>query len=436
MDEIRTMTKPAWVHRCIRRYVRRGMSQEEAEQRCYGAAHGKAFKSTVFRGADGKRYMALVASNGYCDREREWVTTRALKRYVDEAYAGDGFQAQPLYFWHDEAHGLDHPIGEIIHAEMIGPFLFEIAKEREDDAYSQAHWNYLETTDEPQGASIGFRFVAREFRDREYRSIEKFETSTLPLAMAANPLTFSGVIKMDENERDEELKKRGLLDHVRAWRDSLTTAKRALDAAGVEHKAVADDAKPAEESEEPEPAAEGEEDEDLDAEANALAEIMAKYFQEVPENFADIVKAALAELYAASEPQMAEGSGVPVEEDDATKEKRAELYDWLMDTQAEIVKAQDETASVVKQIADVLGAIKEVPASVEELAAQVEGLTAEIETVQKALNMRPRLATRELPVTETDMNRLSELVQAEILKARGDAKNGGSDRFWGGADNS
>lgn len=192
---------PKWVHDCIRRYEHRGISKREAERRCHGAyarQGGKCLvcemESTVYRAADGTRYMLLVSSNGYKDREQEWVKVRALKRYVESAYKDDVFQRQPFYFWHDEDYGFDHPIGELIHAEMIGPFLLEIAEERKGDDYSQGHWDWLEATDEPQGASIGFRYVTRNFRNHAYDAIEKFETSTLPLEAAANLLTYSGVM--------------------------------------------------------------------------------------------------------------------------------------------------------------------------------------------------------------------------------------------------
>lgn len=241
------------------------------------------------------------------------------------------------------------------------------------------------------------------------------------------------------NKRDEELEKRGLSDIVKRFRLKLGEAKADLDEAGVEHKAapvetqVASDATPAPEEEGEKPAPEEDENDDT-AYANALAEIMAKHFQEVPENFADIVLASVRELDRAIEPQMVEGGGEPVEDED-TKARRLDLYDQLIDTQAELVTAQDEITTAVKSLSDLVTAkLADLPGAVEELASQVEGMAAEIETVQKALNMRPRLATRSAPVTVGDEAALSELVTKTIAQIRADEKSGKGgkgDNFWG-----
>jgi hypothetical protein len=43
------------------------------------------------------------------------------------------------------------------------------------------------------GASIGFRFVRDDIEDGVFEKILKFETSVLPLEVAANPFTFARV---------------------------------------------------------------------------------------------------------------------------------------------------------------------------------------------------------------------------------------------------
>jgi hypothetical protein len=42
-------TRPAWVHECIRDYMAQGMSEEEAEERCYGAWQNRAERSALRR---------------------------------------------------------------------------------------------------------------------------------------------------------------------------------------------------------------------------------------------------------------------------------------------------------------------------------------------------------------------------------------------------
>lgn len=136
------------------------------------------------------RIMALITSNGYQDRDEEYITTAALKRYVNEAWKGGTFRRQPLLYWHEDPEVNDVPIGDVFYAEMQGAFLIELAKER-DDPFSKRIWDYVESSPDEHGVSHGFGHneIAPRGNGRTFRQIDKVETSILPLRYAANPFT-------------------------------------------------------------------------------------------------------------------------------------------------------------------------------------------------------------------------------------------------------
>lgn len=280
-----THTKPhAWVHRRIRRYMRQGLSKEEAEQRCYGAynSRGKtanvSIKGALYKQddvkyteispdsricsncrwystqkdtmpchivwdaplaivpngvcdkwegmpsgstvnawvytaagensqkgltpgieifkADGTEYMRIVTSNSYRDREKQWITTQALAEYVESEWDGNRFKGTNyvLYF-HRKI-----PIGRIVWADMVGPFLVEIAEKRHSNVlrfqtYIDRTWARVKRSPGYYGASHGFRAGPDDLRKGTFTRIEKFETSVLPRRWAANVLTSSEVIE-------------------------------------------------------------------------------------------------------------------------------------------------------------------------------------------------------------------------------------------------
>lgn len=197
---------------------------------------------TVYKDDDGIRHMVIVSSNGYKDRESEYVSAESLQSYVDSQWQGSEWAGDNvLLFWHDGP-----AIGEIVHADMEGPFLFEVARERDSGlplvkAYTRAIWDYIENhPEEKWGASIGFGYKPddKELTDDGpvYHKIRKYETSILPVEYAANAYTVSGVIQMTQ-ARDEKLN--GIMP---GWGDKLRTIlgleKGKLDEAGIEHKAL------------------------------------------------------------------------------------------------------------------------------------------------------------------------------------------------------
>ena len=162
----------------------------------------KQAKSAVCKSLkDGLRYMFIITSNSYKDREHETITTEALTRYVDGSWVAEDkcITNNKHLYWHDD----NIHIGDIVMADMVGPFLIELSKEREGTFEHNgktypvsALWDYFEVTDEMQGASHRFKHVASDGADGVFNWIKKEETSTLPLQDAANAITFSGVIKV------------------------------------------------------------------------------------------------------------------------------------------------------------------------------------------------------------------------------------------------
>jgi hypothetical protein len=147
---------------------------------------------------NGERLMFLISSNAFKDREQEIVRQKALEEYVNN------FTGNKLLWW----HGGD-AIGKIVDAQMVGAFLVEVAKELPNQAINLAKkssdppmkttikevWDFVERKDTgiDWGASIGFRFVRDDIEDGVFERILKFETSVLPLEVAANPFTFARV---------------------------------------------------------------------------------------------------------------------------------------------------------------------------------------------------------------------------------------------------
>lgn len=149
--------------------------------------------------ATGKRRMFLVSSNPYRDREADIVKEAALQDYVRT------FDGNDLKFWHT-----GHPIGRIVSAEMVGPFLVEEAVEADNRVIItrtpdgrgmrvttiKTVWDELEA--DPgryDAASIGFRYrLGDKGQDRAFRRIYKHETSVLPHVAAANAYTYAEVV--------------------------------------------------------------------------------------------------------------------------------------------------------------------------------------------------------------------------------------------------
>jgi len=148
------------------------------------------------------RRAIMVTSNAYEDREGEIVKQKALGAYVEHSWDGDTFVGNnPLYVW----HGGD-PIGSVIYADMIGPFLLEFAQERPDTTINLAEsgqapikasvksvWDALAETPDLR-ASHRFGHILGDEKDGAYDRIFKLESSVLSGAFPANWWTYFRVL--------------------------------------------------------------------------------------------------------------------------------------------------------------------------------------------------------------------------------------------------
>lgn len=141
---------------------------------------------SVVRGTDGRRYMFLVTSNGYTDREGEAITVKALADYVKRFNAG----RLPQYL--DYAHG--PVIGQIVAAEMWGPFLVEIAKEL-PTREAKRRWDFIEATPFLDWAcSQQFTASVSDKSRGIFKEINKERSTVIRRSRAANVLTGAGII--------------------------------------------------------------------------------------------------------------------------------------------------------------------------------------------------------------------------------------------------
>jgi len=201
---------------------------------------------TVKQGEDGARYMTLVTSNSYKDREDEYISAQALTDWVDKQWDGEQFKSDnKLDFWH-----MPTPtIGALVWADMQGTFLTEVYKERESGLpfvrhFTRAIWDYIEKQDN-FGASHLFIYDPEQVEEaddgRVYHAIDKRRSTALPIEYAANPYTFSGVLTMTDTQKK---KRDGLLDNLfgpgfaGTLRSLVGRAEEKLEQSGIEHKAI------------------------------------------------------------------------------------------------------------------------------------------------------------------------------------------------------
>jgi hypothetical protein len=200
--------------------------------------------NVVFK-ANNRRYMFLVSSNAYRDREGDIVKTKALEQYVKN------FRPTPHKYWHG-----GEPIGEIIGAKMVGPFLLELSQELPNEVIDLQRfaddepmlinraeiWDAIESSDTAWGASIGFGHKQGDETDHEFEEILKVETSSLPLDKAANGITPSFVLggqpmsetaKQDRRNWFEKLLGKDAGGELEAAMEGVRTA---LDKTGLERK--------------------------------------------------------------------------------------------------------------------------------------------------------------------------------------------------------
>lgn len=425
----------AVISRNIAAEIRAGRDPKQAAAIAFSTARGgkkkpgpkKAAKKTtavkalrpgvaIYKAADGRRFMLIVTSNSYQDRDDETIKTKALQEYVDSAWVVSDkcLPENPLYFWHDD----QAPIGDIVWTDMEGPFLLEVAKERRNaplllrgetftmQTTVKALWDALERNPKIRwAASHGFKYPPSALsKDGVYSRIKKFETSVLPLKAAANPYTFAGVIDMADKDKvlDSLAETPGL---AKLFRKNVRNVKRTLDEAGIEHK------------EKDLTAVKGIV-EDLDT---AIAEFAAKLtdgadketlIQELHEAVMEaLTKGPHAEpdednaetemeYDAETEPAPAAGDMAPV------MSKQVNLLDRLITSQEALVEDSTKTRDSIKTVADAIKPLAQVPTAVKAMEKRIKAL-------EDRLSGKPRRASID-ESTVVDDDELTEKAKEQL----------------------
>lgn len=196
----------------------------------------------ILKDATGQRWMWLVTSNGYRDRDNQHVAMKALQEYVEASWTGDntGFVGQnDHYFWHFKELG---SISDLMFADVWSGFLVEMWREQPGNPIAKAAYNFVENHPEIEwGSSQGF--FGKPNGDT-FKTIMKFESTTLPRDAAANLLTLSEVLPMSmKNKRDAMLdqmfKEEFGIDGAAAMlHEGVDKLKAALDAKGIQAKSL------------------------------------------------------------------------------------------------------------------------------------------------------------------------------------------------------
>lgn len=327
----------------------------------------------ITKGADGLRYMFLITSNSYEDRDNETITSKALEHYEASCYPGENlFHCDnPLLWWHDD----DVPMGDIVAVNYSTPFLVEVAKELPSPT-ARILWDYAEKNGDKAGAShrFGYRDEDRQ-PDGSYTHIVKQETSYLPeRELAANIMTYAGVIDKTMSTQQSDARLNQVFSEATGGKiqeaAKLIHAKsgeldKQLAALGITHKAKAD-VPPGEET--PADAPEGEAPEE-EQKQDLPGDFMAKLQQ-------------LQAIYA--------------------------LCMELVGAQAGMMDAQVEMAKSIKAVQD--ERVKEKAAS-----DTMEQRLAALEAWRK---LTPRSASQNAPVTDIDkLTRSLEAAKTQAIDA-------------------
>jgi hypothetical protein len=361
---------------------------------------------TIYKDAStGLRFMFIVTSNSYKDRDNEAIATKALNEYVDSAWSVEGkcLPENPLLVWHDGS-----PIGDIVWADTEGPFLLEVAKERPNKAISlqgmkhvfhttiKTVWDALERTTKRWGASHGFKFRDSDMVNGVYKQIRKFETSVLPLDAAANPYTFMGVVNDMNKDKvlEELLKTPGIADR---FRKGIRSVKGELDKRGLEHKAK------------DETAIKGK----LDDALTVLDAAFAKIGEKTPDGFsAQVLQqlvAAMGSGDAEPDPADPNEANEPGEADTATMEadqatdvpppdkqpmasKQLAFFDRLIKSQETLAESAIEQKDAAEQLTKEFKAVADAIQPLSEMPTQIKALTDRLDAIEKRLSGAPRRA--------------------------------------------
>ena len=163
-------------------WYRRQMAQANLRQK----QSGDGFM--VYKSSDGYRWVA-ISSTAYLDRDKEIVSTKALKQAVERAEATGEYG--PLRFWH--VPGIDIGTTDYQALSNDGKFLVESGVIT-DEAIAQS----LMKRGKGWQVSIGFEHPRLEPVNGVFENIRIFERSITPPGRAANPMT--GFSMVEENK--------------------------------------------------------------------------------------------------------------------------------------------------------------------------------------------------------------------------------------------
>ena len=142
----------------------------------------------VYKSSDGYRWVA-ISSTAYLDRDKEIVSTKALKQAVARAEATGEYG--PLRFWH--VPGIDIGTTDYQALSNDGKFLVESGVIT-DEEIAQS----LMKRGKGWQVSIGFEHPRLEPVNGVFENIRIFERSITPPGRAANPMT--GFSMVEENK--------------------------------------------------------------------------------------------------------------------------------------------------------------------------------------------------------------------------------------------
>ena len=370
---------------------------------------------SIYKGVDGNRHMLIVTSNAYQDREDEFVSADALKGYVESQWADDQWQGDnTLLFWHDGP-----PIGDIVHADMEGPFLFEVARERKSGLpfiqhYTKAIWDYVQNNpSEKWGASHGFGFLEGDKEQTDdgsvYHSIRKFETSIVPVEYAANAYTVSGVIDMTKrDEKAEQIVGTGVLDKLRGF---LRGQTEELDNAGRQRKSLGPQVT---------------KQDLIDVATLAIANAVEKSVDDEEINMKDLVSEALDDLMEVPTVNLETAEEILAVEDDEQEPTEDAKHDHTEQEPSELEKALVSLVEFNEQlVTDQKALVEAMPnltafltgiKALEKVAGDIETLRGEVAEMQENFKQRPRASQAESTKAPENDEHAKEITKGDAKK--------------------
>lgn len=390
-------------------------------------------KSLVIkRGADGRRYLGILSSNPYRDRDEEFVAHAALEAMVDAEWDGETYKGTgKVLFWHE-----GEPIADIVWADTEKGFLIEIARER-DSPWAHTMFDLIERTDIDWGASIGFKTrvydelvnAKGDVVERVYRQLRRVETSVLPRAFAANP--FTNVMRFKMGNKKNQLRQLWLIRNAPAaakleagLRKGAAETADALDGQGVERKQrKVVEPPPADGDDDGEDTVPLDELKALDVEglAGSLESMIAELLgDQTPEDLSDRIVALISENMVdapaaeeSDETEDVEMSSDPDEDDDDTEAEpviTGKAVGQLVTLLEDLIEGQAATADLADRVKS-FDALTKLP-------DQIAALTKRLGKIEKALAGGPRAASA---VADTEVDEDDDLLET-VKEAEADER--------------